>query len=143
MARGGSRAGAGRPKGSTGIPQAQTLSKEAAREVLRQRVLKDLEPLVSAQIANATGLSHFMLRNPETGQWSRLTDPAQIEMALNAEGAAEGSTYFIWTKDPSVQAFTDLMNRCLDKPREQMDVVVTGELELVQRLASARARVKK
>ena len=30
----------------------------------------------------------------------------------------------VWEKDPSVQAFTDLMNRTLDKPAEQ--VKVTG-----------------
>jgi len=30
--------------------------------------------------------------------------------------------YWIWTKDPSVQAFTDLMNRALGKPSEQVQI---------------------
>jgi hypothetical protein len=143
MARGGSRPGAGRPQGTTGIKQAQTLSKEAAREILRQRVLRDMEPMVAAQIAHAQGISHFMLRDPKTGKFERLTELAQIEAALNAEDAEEGSTYYIWTKDPSVQAFTDLMNRALDKPKEQIDLQVSGEVELVERLAKARDRVKR
>lgn len=125
-ARGGARSGAGRKAGGK---NAATLSKEAARELLRQRVLKDMEPMVAAQVAHAQGISHFMLRDPKTGKFERITELAQIEAALNAEGAKEGSSYYIWTKDPSVQAFTDLMNRALDKPKEQeQDVNVTAEL---------------
>src|SRR5262249_26930398 len=29
---------------------------------------------------------------------------------------------WIYTKDPSVQAFTDLMNRCIDKPSEHIQI---------------------
>ena len=37
----------------------------------------------------------------------------------------------VWEKDPSVQAFTDLMNRALDKPKEQaLDVNVTLDHDL-------------
>ena len=45
-----------------------------------------------------------------------------------------------WTRGRrSIQAFTDLMNRALDKPKEQeLEVSVRGELDLVQRLAAAR-----
>jgi hypothetical protein len=31
-------------------------------------------------------------------------------------GTVSGNASWIYTKDPSVQAFTDLMNRALDKP---------------------------
>lgn len=123
---GGKRAGAGKPKGTK---NAATISKEVAREILRQRVLKDMEPMVAAQIANAQGISHFMLRDPKTGKFERITDPDQIQAALNAEGATEGSSYYIWTKDPSVQAFTDLMNRAIDKPAEQQqDIKIDSTL---------------
>lgn len=116
----------GRP---TGARSASTLSKEAARELVRQRVLRDMEPMVAAQIAHAQGISHFMLRDKKTGKFERITEQAQIEAALNADDAQEGSSYYIWTKDPSVQAFSDLMNRALDKPKDQeQDVKVSGKL---------------
>ena len=40
-------------------------------------------------------------------------------------GAANEETIEVWEKDTSTQAFTDLLNRALDKPAEQ--VRVTGE----------------
>ncbi len=112
----------GRPKGSKSY---STLSKEAAREALRQIVLNEMGEMTAAQIAAAKGLSHFILRDPKTGKFERVTDPDRIVEALNADEAKQGSTFYIHTKDPSVQAFTDLMNRALDKPAEQ--VKVTGE----------------
>jgi hypothetical protein len=85
-----------------------------------------------------------MLRDPKTGKFERITEVAQIEAALNAEDAAEGSSYYIWTKDPSVQAFTDLMNRALDKPKEQeqeIKVDVTEHNIIEVRLTEARKRL--
>jgi hypothetical protein len=133
---GGKRAGAGRKKGS------DTLTKEAAREYVRGRVSAELGPLLDAQLANAKGLAHFFLRDSKTGQFVRVTDPKQIEIALNmGDGGEEGTYYWIHTKDPSIQAFTDLLNRALDKPKEQeIDVNLRGEVELVERLAKARQR---
>lgn len=126
MPSGGKRPNAGRPPGRRNNA---TLSKEQGRELVRQRVLKDIEPMIAAQIAHAQGISHFMLRDPKSGKFERLTEPEQIEAALNAEGAEEGSSYYIWAKDPSVQAFTDLLNRALDKPKEQeQDVNLNAEL---------------
>lgn len=138
MARGGKREGAGAKKGSK---HAATLSKEEARELLRQRVLKDMEPMVAAQVAHAQGISHFMLRDKKTGKFERITELAQIEAALNADDAEEGSSYYIWTKDPSVQAFTDLMNRALDKPKEQaQEIQLSGDEALIGALLAGRKR---
>ena len=48
--------------------------------------------------------------------------PDEIEAASNAENAGEGSTYWIFTQNPNVQAFTDLLNRALDKPADHLQV---------------------
>lgn len=117
---GGKRAGAGKPKG-TKWPS--TIDKEQQREVVRQLVVSALEPMVRKQIAHAQGIDHFFLRNEKTKQFEQVKDPALIEAALNS--GDEGSYYWIFTKDPSVQAFSDLLNRALDKPAEQ--VKVTGD----------------
>jgi hypothetical protein len=119
MTKDGKKTG-GKPKG---YKAPKTLEKEAARAILRQRVTERLLPMVDAQIDNAMGIRHFIVRGP-AGKFERLTDPVQIEAALNAEGATEGSTYWIYTKDPCTPAFTDLLNRTIDKPAEH--VALTG-----------------
>jgi len=43
---------------------------------------------------------------------------------------ASGNSFWIYTKDPSVQAFTDLMNRALDKPTEQVQLQEQGAIEI-------------
>jgi hypothetical protein len=116
---------------------AATLSKEQARETVRALVQARLHELVQAQIDNALGIAHFMLRDPDTGQFKRLIDPDEIVAALNAPGAAEGSTFWIYAKDPSIAAFSDLMNRALDRPKEQVqEVHVSHDEALLARLDS-------
>lgn len=124
--KGGKRPGAGMPKG---YKTHKTIEKEAARAALRQIVLEQMARLVEAQLDNALGIKHFIVRG-KTGKFERLTDPAQIEAALNAPNAEEGSTYWIYTKDPSIQAFADLMNRAIDKPIEPMEVTVPEPIVL-------------
>lgn len=116
MPRGGLRTNpGGRPKGTTGIKHKATISKEQAREALRTLVMQHLEPLVRAQLHHAKGISHMMLRQKD-GTFKRSENADEIEQALNS---GDKNSYYVFTKDPSVQAFTDLMNRALDKPKEQ------------------------
>jgi hypothetical protein len=113
MPRGGARKGAGRKKGPV------ALDKEAARELVRKRVIKHLGPLLDAQISNATGIKFLVVRDKRTGKFLRVNEGRAAALKPDEE------IIEIWDKDPSVQAFTDLMNRALDKPAEQ--VKVTGE----------------
>jgi len=96
----------------------KVMEKEAAREALRQIVLANMEKLVAAQLHNATGLNHLMLRDPKTGKFERIHDVEAIDEALKTDTAV-----WIYTKDPSIQAFTDLMNRAIDKPKEQEQTI--------------------
>ena len=49
-----------------------------------------------------------------TGKFVRVIESmAQVKLGRHEE------TIEVWEKDPSVQAFTDLMNRALDKPAER------------------------
>ena len=133
----------GRKKGT---PNKATLDKIAAREYVRRRVTEQLSALLDAQFANAKGIHHLMMRDPKTGKFERVAtdanDPeaaaAQVDAAL-----ATGNAFWIFTKDPSVQAFTDLLNRALDKPKEQeLEVKLSGELEVVTaELLAARKRL--
>src|SRR5215831_252768 len=102
MANGGRRPGAGRPRG---VKSANTLEKAAARELVRQKVTARLGSLLEAQLDNAQGIRHLMMRDPKTGKFERITgDAEQIDKALKSKNAC-----WIYTKDPNVQAFTDLL----------------------------------
>jgi hypothetical protein len=118
MPRGGARPGSGRPKGSK---EPQTLQKEEARSVLRAAVFARMRPLVEAQIQNAEGLKFLMVRD-KAGKFVRV-GKGEAEKLNPEESIIE-----VWEKDPSVQAFTDLMNRAIDKPIEQVQADVSGAL---------------
>jgi hypothetical protein len=96
----------------------KTLAKEEARELVRRMVTARLERLVEAQLDNAEGLKHLMMRDPKTGKFERITgDAKQIDKAVKSKNAC-----WIYTKDPNVQAFTDLVNRAIDKPSEHIQI---------------------
>lgn len=114
----------GKPKG---YKAAATIDKEAQRELVRHLVSAQLTPLVTAQIRNAMGIGHLMLRDEETQRFERVVttgDPLKDEAIIDA-AVSTGRACWIYLKDPSVQAFSDLLNRALDKPAEQ--VKVTGD----------------
>ena len=115
---GGARPGGGKPKG-TKWPS--TLRKEEAREKVRQFVNERLGEFLEVMADNILGIRHLMMRDPKTGKFERVTgDAKQIDEALKTKTA-----FWIYTKDPNVQAFTDLLNRCLDKPAEHVQIAAT------------------
>ncbi len=134
MARGGKRPSAGRPKGSK---TAKTLVKEEARRLLREKVTAQLGPLVEAQIENALGIKYLVVRERKGGKFIRVTESMAQAKLGKGEEIVE-----VWEKDPSIHAFTDLMNRALDKPKEQeLPVSLQVEGDIVARLHEARKRV--
>lgn len=136
MPRGGARPNSG-PKKGFKFPA--TIEKEEARKALRAMVIANMHAMTDAQIANAQGIRHFMLRRDD-GTFERSDDPEAIVKALNS---GDETSFYIFTKDPSVQAYTDLMNRALDKPTEHVDLNVTSDDERVKRLTHARQRLAK
>lgn len=115
-ARGGSRPGAGRKKGGK---NRSTLEKERAREVARALITARMKPMIGAQVANALGIKYLVVRDKTTGKFLRVRKHSAEKLNPQEE------VIEVWEKDPSVQAFTDLMNRALDKPAEQ--VKLTGD----------------
>jgi len=127
---GGARPGAGRPKGSKGKP---TLLREAETAALRQQVFEHREKLVKAQIANAMGIKHLLIRDPRSGRFERVAkdiDSRKLSAEQIDKALASGEMIEIWTKDPSIAAFTDLFNRALGKPIEQVELDTTAEIRI-------------
>lgn len=133
MPRGGKRPGAGRPKG-VHTKHKNTLEKEAAREVLRQLVLAQLEPLVEAHIKHAKGISYLVYREKKGGKFTKVTAENAEDLFKRADlpGDEGGVIIEVWEKEPSTQSFTDLMNRAVDKPAEQLEAKLqhAGSLEI-------------
>lgn len=120
---GGKRAGSGSPKGRK---WAKTLAKEAARELVRATVTAEMGELVAAQVEHAKGIKYLVARDTKTGKFRRLT---AVDFAAGLMSDEE--TIEVWEKEPNVPAFTDLMNRALDKPKDQaadVNLHVTGDL---------------
>jgi hypothetical protein len=109
----------GRP---TGAKSQATLTKEQAREALRTIVLRDMDALVAAQIAQAKGLKYLVTRDKKSGKFIRVTE-TMAKARLSQPDAEQDDIIEVWEKDPSVHAFTDLMNRALDKPKEQEQAI--------------------
>jgi len=123
MPLGSKRPNAGR---KVGFKFPTTLQKIHARELVRQKITENLNTLIDAQIDNACGLNHLMMRDPKTGQFTRVTgDAKQIDKALKSKNA-----FWIYTKDPNVAAFTDLLNRALDKPAEHVEIAGEGSITI-------------
>src|SRR5215510_14367337 len=112
---GGARPGGGRPRGKKML---KTIAKEEAREFVRQVVTARLGSLLEAQLDNAEGIRHLMMRDPKTGKFERITgDAKQVDKALKTKNAV-----WIYTKDPNITAFSDLLNRAFGKPTEQIQL---------------------
>lgn len=137
MPRGGRRNGAGRRPGKTG-PQARTLEKLAAREFAREIITRYLEPLIQRHVAHAMGIGHLYTRD-KNGKFTKVENQAAVDRLLTT--GDEDKDYWIFTKDPSTQSFTELLNRALDKSKEQdIDVRVSGEVTYTQKVQQLRAR---
>lgn len=94
--------------------------------------------MLHAQMANAQGLKYLVSRDPKTGKFERI-GPA---------GVRPEATIEVWEKDPSVQAFADLLNRALDKPAEHVEMTLSKAQEstdedLAERLATLSAKLRK
>ncbi len=98
-----------------------TLTKLQAREALREVVIRHMDEMVASQVAHAKGIKYLVARSSKGGKFEKVS-PDKLEEML--AGQDDGSIILeVWDKDPSVQAFTDLMNRALDKPADQEQTI--------------------
>jgi hypothetical protein len=119
----GRRHAGGRPKGSKS-KTGKALDREVARAALRAAVIAKIGPLVESQIANAMGLKYLVVRDKRTGKFLRVSEAMAKSKAK--DGVGDNEVIEVWEKDPSVQAFTDLMNRTIDRPPESVELNQTG-----------------
>lgn len=124
----------GRPKGSRGkATVARDAAKEVAREFTRQRITAQLGPIVDAAIKRALGLSYLVTRDAGSGKFIRVTRQTLAKITTVIE---------VWEKEPDIQAVRELLDRALDRAKEQaLDVHLTTTMEeQLKRLDAGRAR---
>jgi hypothetical protein len=133
MPRGGKRPGAGAPKGNQ---NGMDVEKVRLRQIARNLIAPEMPALIAAHVKHALGLSYLVYRDKETGKFTRVKALEDVDQSEN--------TIEVWEKDPSQQSFTDLMNRLLDKPAEQVqEIALSGSLTLEDKLTAARNRLAK
>lgn len=110
-----------------GVKYQKTIDKALAREALRRIVLKHMDRMTRAQIASATGIGHVYTRDKH-GKFNKIENEQAADELLTK--GTEGQDYWIFMKDPSTAAFTDLMNRALDKPIEPVEMQHSGGIEV-------------
>ena len=144
MPRGEKKAG-GRPPGSL---NKSTLSKEAAKEIHRQIVLKHMEEMAAAQIAAAKGLNLIIVRDAKSGKFlRRIKSEEEFDQALIAQENGE-ETLETWAKEPATAAYAYLMDQAIDKPvnpKQELDVkfedqTLRATLEEGRKRAAARGK---
>jgi hypothetical protein len=121
LKRGGRRPGSGRPKGGK---NAKTIEKEMAEEALREKIRKRIDPILDSQMANAQGIKYLVVRERKGGKFVRVTE----SMAKAKVGEGE-EVIEVWEKDPSVHAFSELLNRAYGRAKEQKQEV-EGKIEI-------------
>ena len=99
-----------------------TITKEKAREALRAIVMREMEEMTQAQIAASKGLKYLVCRSKKGGKFEPVTRE-QVDAGLFER---DDVIIEVWDKQPSTQAYTDLMNRALDKPKEQEQEINLG-----------------
>ena len=125
-----------------GAKYAPTIAKEQAREALRTIVLERMREMTEAQIASACGVKYLVSRDKKTGKFVTLSaTDKRLQAGYEDE---EREVVEVWQEKPSTPAFTDLMNRAIDKPVEQVQMEHSGEVTLLDaRIKAARERVRK
>lgn len=116
MPRGGKRPGAGAKKGRR---WASTLEKALVREETRKYIQQHIPAMLKAQIAHAIGIGHVYTRDKK-GKFTRIEDEDAMERLLS-EGE-QGTDYWIFAKDPSVHAFSILLDRAMDQVPKPVEI---------------------
>jgi len=109
--------------------------KAVVREAVRVAIQPHVKALVEAQVAQACGIKYLVVRDA-AGKFVRIGKAGLEERLAAGETLVE-----VWEKDPSTAAFTDLMNRAIDRPKEQEQEIIVHDAEkMLERLDAWKLR---
>lgn len=106
--------GKGRPKGSK---NKRTKELEMEESVLRSKIRERMDALLDAQFANAQGIKFLVVRERKGGKFVKVHE-AMARGAQNGKLGKDEEIIEVWEKDPSVNAFKELLDRGYGKAKE-------------------------
>lgn len=130
---GGSREGAGRPKGSMNESSKQRME---VKQKLQERITAHVDRLFAAQMSIAEGTSMlFRIEKDEKGNKKKpelVTDEYTIQRFIDECGGYEGTMdddtyYFITTKIPDNKAIDSMLDRAFGKADSKLDMTTNGK----------------
>src|SRR5262245_46512589 len=114
-----------------------TIEREELLRQFRARVAAEFPQLTDALFTAARGVTHLMAKDRD-GTWTEVTDPHQMLRVLNS-----GEQFYkLSARNPEIRALKEIFDRTFGLPKQELDVHVSGDLELIARLTKARKRVK-
>ena len=117
------RTSTNKPKDKGGRPKG--FDKLRAHMRLRELVQASLDEITLAQIANAKGVSYLVWRDKKTGKFKPVPE-GQLEQLEK-----DGEVIEVWEEKPNVAAFSELLDRTLDKaPQPKGEIEIKGEMGL-------------
>jgi hypothetical protein len=145
---GGSRPGAGFPKGQKKV---KTLEKIAIQKALAERVMAKADILHNAQFSVAIGSTYIYRVEEEEDEKGKIkvrhvlvTEPDEIKMVLDetagASGPVQGGYYIITTEKPDTRAIDSMLDRTFGRPTQ---TVVTEDEEGVKKPLEATVNIIK
>lgn len=124
VGHGGKRPGSGPKPGFDALKQHMKL---------REMVAAAQDAMVEAQIKSAMGISYLVSRDRKTGKFTKITEE---EAKLRLKDRQKDSEIIeVWEERPNTLAFTDLMNRTLGKPKEEVEAKVSGGLDITWKVS--------
>jgi len=123
---GGARPGAGRKPGVLGI-RARTLLE------VKQRIAEKADDLLNAELLESLGSFVVMKADPETLEYSRVTDEQEIVKFIQeykgANGKIGNSVYILAAKDGNYKSRQYLFDRAFGRPSQSVDVTSTIDMQ--------------
>lgn len=142
---GGARPGAGRPAGSK---NESTIQKLHALKLFRERVYKQTDRLMNAQLSLAYGVQHVMCKETETLDNGKtrtttrvVTDVDEIIQFLDDKVDTDGGKkyYYITTAVPDNKAIDSLFDRAYGKAQQAIDIGF--DPEQVDKLSAMQSKI--
>ena len=121
-----------------GYKTAKTISKELAREALRELVIAELGQMTKAQIAHAKGINYLVVRDIKTGKFVKRVIEDEDLIIDDQKEVIE-----VYAKDPSAQAYAYLLDQAIDKAKNPVQEIEVGIKDLGERIRAARERSKR
>ena len=79
-----------------------------------------------------------MMARDHDGTWTEVTDPVIMAKVLNS-----GETFYrLYARNPDVKALKDVLDRLFGTPTRQVEMMVTGSVDLIERLQRGRKRAQ-